>query len=211
MNANELPEDGIARIDLDDPELLAAGFRPYERHRMVLHHDDGSSDELVRDIVRAGNVVGVIGYDPKRELLVLIRQFRLAAHLATGRGELVEIVAGGVERGESILSAARRECLEEIGVAPSRLLPILRFLPTPGVTDECAHLFLGIVDATKLPERAGASNEVEVTHPFALPVDVALAAMAQGRFANAFLIMSLQWLALNRAHLPTLLGKSVAV
>lgn len=211
MSGSDLPEDGTARVELEAPELLSAGFRPYERHRMVLHHADGTRDHLMRDIIRGGVVVGVMGYDPGREMLVLIRQFRLAAHLATGRGELVEIVAGGVERGEDLHAAARRECVEEIGIAPSRLLPMMRFLPTPGVTDECAHLFLGLVDASRLPERGGTAEEAEVTHPFAVPVEVALAALEQGRFANAFLIISLQWLALNRAQLPTLLDNAITV
>lgn len=199
-------EDRPARVDVEGPELLAKGFRPYERYRLVLHHADGTSDHQVRDIVRGGQVVGVLGYDPERDLVVLIRQFRLAAHLADGRGDLVEIVAGMVEKGEDPEAAARRECEEEAGVAPRALVPMLAFTPTPGLTDEYARLYLGILDASCLPERAGSAAETETTRPFALPVDEALAAIAEGRCINAFLILALQWLALNRALLPELIA-----
>lgn len=207
----ERTQDRPARVDVDGPELLAAGFRPYERYHLVLHHDDGTCDVQVRDIVRGGRVVGVLGYDPDRDLVVLIRQFRLSAHLAHDRGALVEIVAGLVEPGESAEEAALRECVEEAGVAPSRLVPMVNFTPTPGLTDEFALLFLGIVDASALPKQAGARHETEMTHPFAVPVDEALAAISDGRCINGFLIIALQWLALNRTRLPELIGAAQAV
>lgn len=199
-------EDRSARVDVDGPELLAKGFRPYERYRLVLQHPDGTSDRQLRDIVRGGRVVGVLGYDPDRDLVVLIRQFRLAAHLAGGKGDLVEIVAGMVEAGEDPEAAARRECAEEAGVAPRALVPMLTFTPTPGVTDEMAQLYLGVLDASDLPARAGSAAETETTRPFAVPVDEALAAIGAGRCINGFLILALQWLALNRDRLPELIA-----
>ena len=200
------PADGAADVEVSAPAALADGFRPYERYHVVLRHADGSAFRQTRDVLRGGPVVGVLTYDPARELVVLIRQFRLPAHLATGRGEMVEIVAGRVEPGEDAAQAARRECLEEIGIAPQALLPMLAFLPTPGLTDEAAQLFLGLVDSALLPARGGAESEVEVTHPFTVSIDDALGALDGGRCVNGYLIIALQWLALNRARLPELLA-----
>jgi len=59
-------------------------------------------------------------------------------------------------------------------------------------------MFLGIVDSTRVPERAGAADESEDTRPLCVDIDVALAALADGRLHNGYLIMALQWLALNR-------------
>lgn len=204
-------QDRPADVAVSPPELLGDGFRRYERFRLTLTHADGSTDAQVRDIVRGGKVVGVLPYDAVRDEVVLIRQFRLPAHLATGRGELVEIVAGYVEAGEDPLAAAARECVEETGLAASRLLPLLNFLPTPGVTDEHGFLYLGTVDASALPERAGLAGEAEATFPFALPVDEAIAAVASGACANGYLIIALQWLALNRARLPELLRTATPI
>ena len=207
---SDVMEDRPARVDVEGPELLAKGFRPYERFRLALHHEDGTTDRQVRDIVRGGRVVGVLGYDPARDAVVLIRQFRLSAHLVRDRGLMVEIVAGLVEPGEDPVAAAVRECVEETGVAPRAVLPMLTFTPTPGLTDEFAHIYLGILDASALPERAGAQHEAERTEPFAVPVDEALAAVAAGRCVNGFLILALQWLALNRPNLPQLIAAAQA-
>ncbi len=207
MSAPEPPEDRPARVALEGPQVLAKGFKTYERYHLVLDHSDGTRERQERDVLRGGEVVGVIPFDPVRNELVLLRQFRLPAHLATGRGEMVEIVAGGVEAGESAEEAAARECVEEIGLAPRALLQVMRFLPTPGITDEYTTLFVGLVDSARLPQQAGAAVEAEVTHPFAIEVEVALTALADGRFANGYLIIALQWVALNRARLSALAAK----
>lgn len=201
-----LPGDGPAEVTVEGPASLGNGYRPYERYTAHLA-DDGAVVSQTRDILRGGCVVGVLAYDPVRDQVVLVRQFRLPAYLALGpaRSELVEIVAGGVEEGEPEEAAARRECLEEIGVAPGRMVPFLQFMPTSGITDEQATLFLAEVDAAAVPARTGLAEETEVIRPLVLSVDEALAMLAAGRCANGYLIIALQWLALNRARLPALL------
>src|SRR5205807_6454775 len=99
------------------------------------------------------------------------------AQLASGRGDLIEIVAGHVEGNERLAQAARRECIEEIGVAPAALVELFTFLPTPGASDEQITLFLGIVDASNVPERAGSPAEREETRPMRVAIDRALAAL----------------------------------
>jgi ADP-ribose pyrophosphatase len=123
---------------------------------------------------------------------------------------LIEIVAGHVEAGETPTQAARRECVEEIGIKPKRLIELFSYLPTPGISDEEITLFLGLVDAAKLPARAGAAIEHEVTLPFLVPVDIALAELGRLRMRSGPLVLALHWLALNRARLPALAGKRSA-
>jgi len=192
-----LMADAVADIDLSAPERVADGYLLYERYKVHLRHADGSSDRLNRDVIRVGRVAGVLCVDPARAAVVLIRQFRLAAHLATGRGELVEIVAGRVEAGEESHVAALRECQEEVGVTPSRLVHLFQFMPSPGITDEMCDLYLGIVDSRAVPERGGLASETEVTLPVCIPIAEALTLLEPGRSTNAYLLLALQWLALN--------------
>lgn len=92
---------------------------------------------LSRQIMEhAGAVVIIPKAGPDRYML--IRQFRFAA------GDwLWEFPAGGIERGESLRRAAAREMAEETGFRPRHLKKLFQFYPTPGVSAEIMHLFLG--------------------------------------------------------------------
>ena len=197
LPANPIADDR-ADLLIAGREVLAEGFRRYERLRVCR---SGENVPRPLDVLRSGPAVAVLPIDPGRDEVVLLRQFRLAAHLANGRGNLVEIVAGHVEADEQPAEAARRECVEEIGVAPGLLVELFTYLTSPGMSDEEITLFLGVVDASGVPERTGAAAEHEETVPMRVPIDAALAALAAGTVRNGPLIIALQWLALNRGRL----------
>src|SRR4029077_8922183 len=76
------------------------------RHRLFT---GGWSGERVFDVVRRGAAVGVVLYDPERDSVVLIEQFRVAA-LYGGRSPWqIEAVAGLVDSDETPEQVARRE------------------------------------------------------------------------------------------------------
>jgi len=200
--------DSATDVTVHAQERLATAFYNYDQYRCAHREPSGAVSEQSRTILQVGRVVAVITVDPERDEIVLLRQFRLAAHLATGRGEMVEIVAGGVEDGEGSIQAARRECIEEIAVEPAHLVPLFQFMPAPGVDHEIATMFLASVDAAKIPARAGAGSENEETVPFRVPIDEALAALAAGTFVNGYTVIALQWLGLNRARLTEILRTS---
>src|SRR4051794_3116855 len=75
------------------------------RHRLFA---GGWSPELSREVFLRHNAAGILLYDPVRDELVLIEQFRLAAHLAGFAAWQLEIVAGIIETGESTADVARR-------------------------------------------------------------------------------------------------------
>jgi ADP-ribose pyrophosphatase len=188
-------------VSLSAPELLGRGFRTYERYRYVLPGDDPKLDVRTHDLIRFGRIVGVLPVDLARNEVVLIRLFRPPAHLANGKGDLIEIVAGHVEADERLGQAARRECIEEIGVAPLTLTELFTYLPTPGASDEQITLFFATVDAAQVPDRAGSAAEREETRPLRVSIDAALAALAGDTMHNGLLVLALHWLALNRGRL----------
>src|ERR1051326_1202731 len=111
--------DAAVEVEVTDPENRGGGFYRYERYGVRL---DGSTFE--RDAVRIGRVAVILPVDLDRDEIVLIRQFRLGAHLALGKGDLIEVPAGRVERGEDVAAAAQRECQEETGLVPQSLIPL---------------------------------------------------------------------------------------
>lgn len=197
--------DRPAHAFVSEAEAVGTGYRPYERFRVELKQDDGSTVTFSRDILKIGHTVGIIAIDLAHDEIVLIRQFRLSAHTRLGTGEMVEIPAGYIDGDEAAATAAHRECVEEIGVAPHSLRELFTFMPAPGMLDESATIFLAAVDATQVPEKGGAADELELTHPIRVRIDEALAALDRDVLHSGYLRMSLQWLALNRARLPELL------
>lgn len=198
--------DGTADATVSAPELIAKGFRALERYAVTLRTDEGALS-FMRDVLRAGRVVGVLPVDPPRREVILIRQFRLPAHLVYGKGELVEIVAGYVDPGETPEHAAARECVEEIGVAPAAIHELFSFMPAPGLSDEHATMYLAIVDAARVCARAGAAHETEDTRPMRVDFDTAIAALDRGEVRNGYLIQALQWLARNRQRLDQFIAE----
>ena len=90
--------------------------------------------ETTREVVCHPGSVVVVPHLPDGRL-ILVRQYRYAA-----KQSLWELVAGGMERGESPRQSARRELLEETGYHAGVLKPFLDFYPSPGVLSEKMHL-----------------------------------------------------------------------
>lgn len=91
---------------------------------------------LSRQIIEHPGAVVII---PKTDdgKYLLIRQFRFAAE-----DWLWEFPAGGLEKGETLKSAARREMMEETGFRPRKLTKLTQFYPTPGISSEIMYLYL---------------------------------------------------------------------
>jgi ADP-ribose pyrophosphatase len=201
MSDSEL-SDAAVEVTLDQLEPRGGGFYGYDRFKVTI---DGQT--VRREALRVGRVVVIIPVDLRRDEIVLIRQFRLGAQLSLGLGDVVEVPAGRVERGEDVAAAARRECQEEIGVTPERLVPLFEFLPSAGSSDEHMFFFLAVVDASQVPERAGAAHEQEDTRPLRVPIDRAIESLESGKLHYGAAIVSLQWLALNRPKLAEIVKR----
>ena len=171
------------------------GFRKLDIFQIRLPHEGPDVTPLSREMLRVGRVVGLLPYDPVLDRVVLLRQFRLSAHIGSGRGEMIEIVAGGVEGDETVEDAARREANEEIGLMPSALHLLYRFFPAPGMMDEDFYLFLGIVDSTQAAAAGGLAHEREHILPFTTSRTEAIAALDAGGVANGPTLLALLWLA----------------
>jgi ADP-ribose diphosphatase len=198
----DLPAD----VSVSRPKVLARAFRDYHRYGVTVASSDHRPVTQERDVLLGGKVVLVVPFDVTRQKLVLIRQFRMAAHLANGQGDLVELVAGRVEAGETLAEAASRECKEETGVAPTKTVELLTYLTTPGVTDEEVTMFLAAVDSAQVTEGPRVSPDGERLFVHLVSIDEAIAALDRNTMRFGPLIIGLQWLALNRNRVAELLG-----
>ncbi len=190
-------------IDIRAREAVFEGYFRVDRYRLRHRlHEGGWSGEMMREVFERGHVVGVLPYDPVRDEVVLIEQFRIAAHAAGRPAWLTEVVAGIVEPGEGAEEVARRETLEEAGIEVLELLPIADYQSSPGAVSEAVQLFCARVDASEAGGVHGLDHEHEDIRVFTVPVAEALEMVRRpGGVSNAITLIALQWLALNHEDL----------
>jgi len=185
---------------LDKSEQYKGYFRINRyrlRHRL---YAGGWSGELQRELFERGHAVGVLPYDPAADSVVLIEQFRIGA-LVAGMGPwLTEVVAGIIEEGEAPEEVARRETREEAGIEVMDLMPICRYLVSPGGSSESVVLFCGRVDSRGAGGIHGLAAEHEDIKVDVVPYAEAMRRLEEGDFTNAISIIALQWLALHRGR-----------
>jgi len=193
-------------VTLPSPKVLVEGYYDYHRYTVTLTPKDVPPVSQERDVLIAGKAVVVMPIDLVRQEIILIRQFRLPAHLANGLGDMVEFVAGRVEPNEALVDAARRECREEIGVAPEKMVQLLSYLSTPGLTDEEVTIFLCAIDSSTVRQGARTTPDGEHLQVVRTSIEDAIRALNRCSMRGSPIVVGLQWLALNREHLAKLLA-----
>lgn len=192
------PKDKPENIEILERKTVYQGYFRINRYR--LKHElfaGGMSAPITREVFERGHAVGVLLYDPKRDEVVLIEQFRIGAYVAGMEPWLIEIVAGIIEEGETPEDVARREALEEAGLIVTELMPICRYIGSPGGASESVRIFLGRVDAIDAGGIHGLNSEDEDIRVQAMPWREAKQLLDDGKITNALGIVALQWLALH--------------
>ena len=142
--------DAKETVELVRKETAFQGYfkvvRYFFRHSL---HKGGMSDVISREVFERGQAGAVLLYDPERDEVVLIRQFRAGAYVAGHHPFTWELVAGIIEEGETAEDMIRREVVEEAGLTVGELLPIQNIMLTPGACSEACQIFLGRIDSTE--------------------------------------------------------------
>jgi ADP-ribose pyrophosphatase len=169
------------------------------RHRLFSGEWSG---ERTYDVLRRGDAVAALLYDPERDCIVLGEQFRLPPLYAGLSPWQVEVVAGLVEKGESYEAVARRESGEETGLVPiGELIPIQRYMPSPGASDESVMLFCARVDSRGAGGTYGLPEEHEDIRVVVRSVAEIEAMLDAGQIENGHTLICLYWLLRHRERL----------
>jgi ADP-ribose pyrophosphatase len=187
------------KVEVVRQEVAFQGYfrvvRYFFRHTL---HKGGMSDVISREVFERGQAGAVLLYDPQRDQVVMIRQFRAGAYAAGRHPWVWETVAGIIEENETAEQMVRREVVEEAGLEAGELLPIQSVMLTPGACSESCQLFLGRVDASKAGGVFGLADEHEDILVKALPFAEAYAMVERKEVDNAIGVIALLWLALHR-------------
>ncbi|TPG51618.1 NUDIX domain-containing protein [Sphingomonas glacialis] len=175
-------------------DALIEGWVNVTRVEMLLA--DGAIVERHVEDHGAGAVV--LPYDPIRKVALLIRQPR-AAVLISGDEPPLEAIAGRLD-GLDPETCARREALEEGGVALLELESVVHLWSMPSISTERLHLFLAPYDtAMRVGPGGGCAEEHENIVAYEIPLAQLAVDAAAGRLTDAKTLILVQALQLRHA------------
>jgi ADP-ribose pyrophosphatase len=162
--------------------------------------EGGMSDTISREVLTKSHIVAVLPYDPIRDEVVIIEQFRAGA-LASENPWLIEIVAGIADADETIEQLAHREVQEEAGLTIEALIPFYTYWVSPGASNELVHLFCAKIDSSHAGGIHGCKGEHEDIRVSVISSHQAFEYVRTGKIINSLSIIALQWLELHRDEL----------
>ena len=168
--------------------------------------DGKQSHLLVREAFVGVDAAVVLPYDPVRDRVVLVEQFRMGPLVRRDPNPwMLEPVAGIVDARETPEDAARRETTEEAGLTLTHLEPVSGYYPSPGSSTEFLHCYVGLCDLPQAATYAGGlASEGEDLRLHPMSLDAALDLADTGEIATGPLVLLLNWLARHKDRLRRL-------
>lgn len=202
---------GDVALRLDAP--LSGEF--FKLATMRLSHrrfDGGRAEALPREVLVGVDATLVLPYDPRRDRVLLVEQFRSGpARRGSSNPWSLEPVAGIVDAGETPEQAGLREAREEAGLELDLLIPIFEGYPSPGSSTDHFHCFLALADLPREESwRGGLDEEHEDLRLHAVPFDRAMSLAQTGEIDVIPMLAMMYWLAHHRARLRAEAGSDAA-
>lgn len=192
-------DDG--RIKLVHQETVWKGFVHMQRLLFDQRMPDGRVIRIDREVHDHGQAAAILLYDPARDSVILVRQFRPAAFMNGDESFMLELPAGLLDD-DNAADAIRREAMEESGYAVGSVQFLMEMYASPGTLTEKVSLFFARIDLdVKAGAGGGLEDEGEDLEVLRYTLDDAFAMIASGEITDAKTIIALQWAMINRERL----------
>jgi ADP-ribose diphosphatase len=190
-------------VQLLDAQTIGSSYGRLFKYALRYRRFDGDWTERVeRDCFDSGPAVIVLPYDPHKDEVVLIKQFRTGPWLAGADPWLYEVPAGRIDKaGAGAEETARSEAREEAGLTLTALERIAGFFTSPGIFSEHVDAFCGRLDGGARTGTFGLAEEHEDIWAEIFSTDQAIAMASSGAIVSGPTLVALLWLALNRDRL----------
>jgi ADP-ribose pyrophosphatase len=192
------------KSEVRDRVLLHQGFLRVYKYRFEVERHEGGTDLLTRELMERGDAVAILGYDPKRDEVILGNEFRPGVQVAGEYPFRDNLVAGAIDEGETAIEAAVREMREEAGLELRE--PVLvhkgAFVSSGGTSERIALVF-GLVDTSNAGGVHGNRDEQEDILAVILPASVFIDRVRAGEINDMKTLVAGYWFAHHRAQTDT--------
>ncbi len=180
-----------------ETRLLSDNWAELKTTRLRLTLSDGSMSEAWRETYDRGDGAALLPFDPDRGHVLLVRQFRWPAAYVGAEPYMVEVAAGRLDA-DAPEACIRNEAAEELGLEITAPRKLFELFMSPGSVTERLNFFVAHYSAGDATRRfAGLREEGEETEVLDLPLEEALAMVADGRICDAKTVILLQYAALH--------------
>jgi nudix-type nucleoside diphosphatase (YffH/AdpP family) len=185
------------RIRVKDVRLLSDNHYVLKSTTLEYRRANGEWQTQHRETYDRGNGATLLPYNLAQRTVVLVKQFRYPAYV-NGYDDLMIEAAAGLLDNASPENRIRAEAEEETGYRLGDIRKVFEAFMSPGSVTEKLHFFVAEYESSMLVGSGGGiADEGEDIEVLELPIDSALAMIADGRIADAKTIMLLQYAALN--------------
>jgi nudix-type nucleoside diphosphatase (YffH/AdpP family) len=185
------------RVRIKDEHVLSHARYLLKDITFDYRRGNGEWQRQSREVYDRGNAATLLPYNLALRTVVLVRQFRLPAYV-NGYDDLIIETAAGMLDDASPEERIRAEVEEEAGYRLHDVRKVFEAFMTPGAVTENLHFFVAEYDPSmRIGAGGGLADEGEDIEVLELPIDSALAMIADGRIVDAKTIMLLQYAALN--------------
>lgn len=186
-------------------EYVYQGFYQLKKYKLQFRFFEGSwSSPIDRELFYRRPFVAALPYDPQRDEVILIEQFRVGL-IDQPKPWSLEIVAGIVEdNSRSAAENINREMQEEAGLSIHKLHQLYEYFVSPGGSNEYLTLYCAKVDTSHAGGIYGLKAESEDILVHVLKTQDAFNLLESGAINNGITITALQWLQLHKKELDAL-------
>lgn len=182
-------------VKIKSTELLSDYFFPLKKVTYEAEKEDGSVEELTREVYASSNGATVLLYNKSNNKIILTKQFRLPTYLNNNStGMMIESCAGIVEENEDPKDSIIREIEEETGFGVENVVKIFELYSTPGSVTEMLHYYVAEYSTEqKVGDGGGLEDENESIEVIEIPFEEAFIKIQSGEIKDAKTVILLQY------------------
>ncbi len=185
------------KVKILQTEVLSDNWYTLRKITFEYLKNNGIVETQNREAYDRGNGAAILLYNKEQNTVILTRQFRLPTFInGNESGMLIEACAGLLDK-DNPEDCIKRETEEETGYRITDVRKIFEAYMSPGSVTEILHFFVAEYSSSmKVHDGGGIEHEQEDIEVLEIPIEQAIAMIANGEIKDAKTIMLLQYVKL---------------